>query len=222
MFSRKMGRFPVLQVALDFIEKEVALRVAEASVRRGADWIEAGKKKKKSLGISIVKELKETFPSKIIVADMKTMDTGKLETELAIKNGADIVSILGVADDNTIKDAIRVAHENNVRIMADLINCKNIEQRAVEIENLGADYILVHTGIDQQRRGLSPFDQLRKISSLIKIPIAVAGGLNENTVGEAIKMGAKIIIVGGAITRSDNPYMATIKIKEAIKKAAEL
>jgi len=116
MFSGKMGRFPVLQVALDFIEKEVALRVAEASVRGGADWIEAGTPLIKSLGISIVKELKEEFPSKIIVADMKTMDTGKLETELAIKNGANIVSILGVADDNTIKDAIRVAHENNVRL----------------------------------------------------------------------------------------------------------
>ncbi|MGQ4832988.1 MAG: 3-hexulose-6-phosphate synthase [Candidatus Asgardarchaeia archaeon] len=210
---------PILQVALDFIEKDDALRVAELAVRGGVDWIEAGTPLIKSVGISIVKTLKNKYPDKLIVADMKTMDTGSLEVELAVKNGADVVSVLGVADDKTISDAVKTAHAYNAILMVDLINCKDITQRAREVEHLGADIILVHAGIDQQAKGISPFEDLKKIHAIVKTPLAIAGGLNEKTVSDAIKMGAKVIIVGSAITKSEDPYLSTLKIKQAIQQA---
>ncbi len=216
MFVKFSSHDVVLQVALDFTEREKALRIAELSVAGGADWIEAGTPLIKSVGISIVRELKDRYNDKKIVADMKTMDTGRLEVELAVKNGADVVSVLGVADNKTIMDAIQAAHENNAILMVDLINCKDIVQRAKEIERLGADIILVHAGIDQQVQGISPFEGLRKIHNVVRVPLAVAGGLTAETIPEAIEMGANVIIVGGAITKSEDPTLATKKIKEAI------
>jgi len=49
-----------------------------------------------------------------------------------------------------------------------------------------------------------------------EIPVAVAGGLNSETVAEIAKAGASIIIVGGAITKAKDAIKATKQIKKAI------
>ena len=90
----------ILQVALDLVNEHRAIAIAKASVNGGADWIEAGTPLIKSEGLDVIRKLKETFPKKIIVADMKTMDTGALETEIAAKAGADIVCILAASNDS--------------------------------------------------------------------------------------------------------------------------
>ena len=206
-----------LQVALDLLDIDQALEIARQSVEGGADWIEAGTPLIKKNGIVVATILKREFPDKTIVADMKTMDTGALEVSIAIEAGADVVSILGVADDKTIEEGAKAAHEKNKKIMVDLIGCKNVEERAAEVEKLGADIILIHTGIDQQHKGETPFENLKKIAGKVNIPIAVAGGLNAKTAPMAVKEGAKIIIVGGAITKATNPQEATKEIVNAIK-----
>ena len=88
-----------------------AISIAKESVEGGIDWIEAGTPLIKSEGMEAIRELKKTFPGKKIVADMKTMDTGDFETEMASKAGADIISILGASDDSTIKEAIKGAQK---------------------------------------------------------------------------------------------------------------
>ncbi|MFO7915709.1 MAG: orotidine 5'-phosphate decarboxylase / HUMPS family protein, partial [Candidatus Krumholzibacteriales bacterium] len=85
------------------------------------DWLEAGTPLIKSEGIEIVRILRETFPQKTIVADLKTMDTGALETEMAAKAGADIVCVMAASDDSTIKEAVASAHKYGTKIMVDLL-----------------------------------------------------------------------------------------------------
>ncbi|MCD6237689.1 MAG: orotidine 5'-phosphate decarboxylase, partial [Thermoplasmata archaeon] len=97
----------ILQVALDLINAHRALQIAKEAVDGGADWVEAGTPLIKSEGMEVVRKLKQSFPEKTIVADMKTMDTGAVETEMAAKAGADVVCILGASDDETIKDSLR-------------------------------------------------------------------------------------------------------------------
>ncbi len=98
---------PILQLALDLLNADRALGIAEASIKGGADWIEAGTPLIKSEGMEIIRKLKQTFPEKTLVADMKTMDTGALETEMAAKAGADIICILAASDDSTIVAALK-------------------------------------------------------------------------------------------------------------------
>ena len=62
---------PLLQVALDFVDLDRALLLAEESVAGGADWIEAGTPLIKSVGLDAVRELKRRFPDKTVVADLK-------------------------------------------------------------------------------------------------------------------------------------------------------
>ncbi len=207
---------PILQVALDISNKHRAIQIAKECVKGGLDWIEAGTPLIKSEGMDIIRNLRDTFPNKIIVADMKTMDTGAFETEMAAKAGADIAVILAAADNSTIQDAIKSARKYGIKIMIDLIGVKDKIKRIKELEKFGIDYICIHIGIDEQMTGKKPLEILKDTVKNTNIPIAVAGGINSETVVELVKAGASIIIVGGAVIKAKNVIQATKNIKKAI------
>jgi 3-hexulose-6-phosphate synthase/6-phospho-3-hexuloisomerase len=210
---------PVLQLALDFLNLQRALRVAEEAVRGGVDWLEAGTPLIKSEGLRAVRELRRMFPKATIVADMKTMDVGRLETEAAAKAGANVVCVLACASDSTIRECVEAGRNYGAKIEADLIGIKEgeLERRVRKLESLGVDYIGIHAAIDEQMEGKDPFTRLRKVTRAVKIPVACAGGINSETAHEAVKSGARIIIVGGAINKAGNPTEAARSIKRAIK-----
>jgi len=207
---------PVLQVALDAIHLNRALQIAEEAVKGGADWLEAGTPLIKSEGLESVRELKRRFSNLKIVADMKTMDVGALEVEMAAKAGADVVTILGVSDDGTIKEAVKAGKKYGTKIMIDLIGVEDKAKRAKEVEELGVDYVVMHVGIDQQMKGKNPIEELKKIHGSTKLQIGAAGGINTENVLGVLEAGASIIIVGGAIIKSENVTEATRMMKEAI------
>ena len=213
----------ILQVALDLLNEHRALEIAKNSVKGGADWLEAGTPLIKSEGMEIVRKLKETFPKKTLVADMKTMDTGAFETEMAAKAGADIVCVLAASDDSTIIDALKSGRKYGTKIMVDLIGVKDKVKRAKELEKIGVDYLCMHVGIDEQMIGKKPVEILKSIVKNTDTPVAVAGGLNNETVADVVKAGASIVIVGGAITKAKNVTIATKQIKKSIdeKKAVK-
>ncbi len=213
---------PVLQVALDLLNENRALKIAKDSVEGGADWVEAGTPLIKSEGMKIVRKLKQNFSDKIIIADLKTMDTGALETEMASKAGADIICILAAADDETIKEGLKSARRYGSKIMVDLIGVKDKTKRAKELEKIGVDYLCIHIGIDEQMKGKKPFEIIKKIYKETNIPIAVAGGINSETAPDAINAGANVIIVGGAITKAKNVTRATEIIKKSINDCKQI
>jgi 3-hexulose-6-phosphate synthase/6-phospho-3-hexuloisomerase len=100
--------------------------------------------------------------------------------------------------------------------MIDLIGVPNKVQRAKEVESLGAAYLCIHIGIDEQMRGKKPFTTLKELVKHTNLPVAVAGGLNSETIAEAVNAGARIIIVGGAITKAKNVTEATRTLKKAM------
>ena len=206
----------ILQVALDVLELDRAIEIGKESLEGGADWLEAGTPLIKSEGMHAVRVLHSTFPDVPIVADMKTMDTGAIEVEMAAKSGASVVSILGLADDATIREGIESAHKYGIAIMVDIMNTIDPVKRAKEISEMGADYICVHVGIDQQMRGLDVLSLLEKVSNSVDISLAAAGGMDAVTASKAVSLGADIIIVGGNITRSANVKESTKVIKRGM------
>ena len=207
---------PVLQVALDLMNLPRAVQIAKEAVEGGADWIEAGTPLIKSEGLESVRSLKRQFEGHKIVADLKTMDVGGVETEIAAKAGADIVTVLGVADDGTIEEAIRAGRNYGAGIMVDLLGVKDKAKRAGEAERMGADYICLHLGIDQQMFGKDPFENLKEVAGTVNIPVAVAGGINSETAPKAVENGASVIIVGGAIIKAKDVTKAAEAVKRSI------
>jgi 3-hexulose-6-phosphate synthase/6-phospho-3-hexuloisomerase len=206
----------ILQVALDLLELKRALQIAQESVDGGADWIEAGTPLIKSEGIQAVRSLRDHFPQKTIIADMKVADTGAIEVEMAAKAGADIVCILADADDAVVADAVRAARLYGIRLMADLINTADPKARAVQLESMGIDIICAHAGIDQQMTGKDSLGLLSSLAGTVGIPVAVAGGIDAEGAAEAVRRGAGIVIVGGWIIRSADVTASTRNIRAAM------
>ncbi|MFO7791962.1 MAG: 3-hexulose-6-phosphate synthase [Candidatus Saliniplasma sp.] len=211
-----------LQVALDLMNLSRAIKIARDAVDGGVDWVEAGTPLIKSEGIESVRRLKKEFPDRTIFADMKTMDVGGVEVEIAAKAGADIVGVLGAADDETIKESIRSARNYDAQIMADLIQVPDKVRRAEEVSELGVDYIGVHVGVDAQMKGMDPLELVKEVSSVSSVPVAAAGGITSEDAAEIVKSGADIIIVGGAIIKSKDVRASAKNIKKAITEDVSL
>ena len=207
----------VLQLALDLMQTSRALPIARESLAGGADWLEAGTPLIKSEGAESIRTLRREFPGIKIVADTKTMDVGSLEVEIVAKAGADIVTILGLSDDSTIEEGVSAARKYGAEIMVDMINVPDKVRRSKEAEAMGASYVCLHMGIDQQMRGEDPpIDILKRIVSETSLPVAVAGGITAETAGMYVEAGASVIIVGGGIMKTANITAATAAVKAAM------
>jgi 3-hexulose-6-phosphate synthase/6-phospho-3-hexuloisomerase len=218
-----MDSKPKLQVALDVIDLKDALRIADQVVSP-VDIIEAGTPLIKAEGIRCVKVLKERFPDKLICADLKTADAGYLEVEMAAKAGADIISILADAYENTIEEALRASYDFNVDIMVDLIVSRSPVKRLKEIIDLNYEgrkiaYALAHSGLDRQSSRRAPLSDIEEINQVPEHPeLAIAGGIRSSDIKNIMQYPLSIIIVGGAITHAENPGEAAKELKSLITK----
>ena len=210
------ARRVTLQVALDFVDLPRAIEVAREAVAGGVDWIEAGTPLIKAEGLNAVRELKATFPDKLVYADMKTMDAGRVEVEYAAKAGAGLVNVLGAASDSTIRECIEAAHNYGCKLIVDMIEVADPVARARQAEAWGADCVGIHTAIDQQMRGEAPFETLRAVADAVSIPVSVAGGINSETAAAAVAAGAGIVVVGGAIIKATDATDAAAQIRRAV------
>ncbi|WP_194543373.1 3-hexulose-6-phosphate synthase [Paenibacillus sp. JZ16] len=206
-----------LQLALDLVNIPEAKQVV-AEVAEFIDIVEIGTPVVINEGLHAVKAIKEAFPQLRVLADLKIMDAGGYEVAKASEAGADIITVLGVSDDATIKGAVAEALKQGKQVMVDMINVKDIESRAVEIDALGVDYICVHSGYDHQAEGKNSFEELAAIKRVVKhAKTAVAGGIKMETLPEVIQANPDLVIVGGGITGQSDKKTVAAQMNQLVK-----
>lgn len=211
---------PLIQVALDSLDYEQTLALARQAAPY-VDIIEIGTPCLKVNGLALVKAIKAAHPDKLLFVDPKTMDAGYYEAEPFFKAGADITTVLGTADLGTIKGVVDVANAYGRQAQVDLINVQDKATRATEAAKLGAHIIGIHTGIDQQLAGQTPFADLTSMVALgLNVKISVAGGIKQATVQQVVKADPDIVVIGGAITGSPAAELAAREIRELVDSAA--
>ncbi|CAL1238809.1 bifunctional 3-hexulose-6-phosphate synthase/6-phospho-3-hexuloisomerase [Candidatus Methylocalor cossyra] len=207
---------PLVQLALDSLDANQTLKLASQTAPY-VDIFEIGTPCIKHNGIGIVTELKKKFPNKLILVDLKTMDAGEYEATPFYEAGADICTVLGVSGLPTIAGVIKAAHKYNGEVQVDLINVPDKVACAREAAKLGAHIIGVHTGLDAQAAGQTPFADLQAVAKLgLPVRISVAGGINQATATKVAKAGADIIVVGAAIYGAPSPADAAREIRELV------
>jgi 3-hexulose-6-phosphate synthase len=206
-----------LQLALDLVDIPGAIELVK-EVEEYIDVVEIGTPVVINEGLKAVKEVKAAFPNLTVLADLKIMDAAGYEVSQASAAGADIITILGTAEDESIKGAVEEAKKQGKEILVDMIAVKDISARAKELDELGADYICVHTGYDLQAVGKNSFEDLHTIKSVVKnAKTAIAGGIKLETLPEVIKENPDLIIVGGGITGKEDKKAVAQKMQEMIK-----
>ncbi|MDW8553595.1 MULTISPECIES: 3-hexulose-6-phosphate synthase [Staphylococcus] len=205
-----------LQLAIDLLNKEDAAELAN-KVKDYVDIVEIGTPIVINEGLPAVQHLNDNIDSVKVLADLKIMDAADYEVSQAVKFGADIVTILGVAEDASIKAAVDEAHKHGKQLLVDMIAVQNLEKRAKDLDDLGADYIAVHTGYDLQAEGQSPLESLRKVKSVISnSKVAVAGGIKPDTIKDIVSENPDLIIVGGGIANADDPVEAAKQCRDVV------
>ncbi|RKJ44042.1 3-hexulose-6-phosphate synthase [bacterium 1XD8-76] len=206
-----------LQLALDDTTLEEAMELI-ANVRDYVDIIEVGTPMVMEYGMAPVRELKKRFPDKKVLADLKIMDAGKYESEIAFKAGADYITVLGVTDDGTIEGCVEAARAHRGLVVADMICVKDAEERIRRLEELGIDILSVHTGVDQQAAGRTPLDDLKVMRRAVTAAeISVAGGISAETLPAYLEYSPEIVIVGSGITHAENPRKVAEKIYKIVR-----
>lgn len=175
----------VVQISLDLISVDEALETAAMALRAGVDWLEVGTPLIISEGMTGVRELRKAFPSTPIVADLKTMDGGWLETELMAKAGATHVVVMGQAHRETVTEVVRAGADFGVYVMGDNMAMPDPIDGARLLDQLGCDHVIHHTGYDYRnvKQGLgesapSPLERLAEVVEAVEAPVQAVGGLS--------------------------------------------
>jgi 3-hexulose-6-phosphate synthase len=216
MQKERTKRLMELQLSLDFGNLEDSIYMLDLTSQY-IDIVELGTPLIFLEGLTSISVIKKLYPEKKILADLKIVDGGSYETELAFKAGADLVTVLGFASDRTINLAIETANEFKKQIVIDLIGIKQVGHRIQEIDSFGANYVCVHTAIDDQKTKQIPLKDLQIAqSTTTKMGVSVAGGINLTNVQQVLLYQPQIIVVGSGITQQADPTHSAKYIKKAM------
>jgi 3-hexulose-6-phosphate synthase/6-phospho-3-hexuloisomerase len=197
---------PIVQISLDLTDLDEALKTAAQALSVGVDWLEAGTPLILAHGLLGVRELRRSFPSVPIVADLKTMDGGYLEAEMMAKAGATHVVVMARAHEETLKCVVKAGRDYGVKVMGDNLACDDKVAGARWLEQMGCDYVIHHIGYDE-RRGIaargermpSPLDQLRDVVTAIRAPVQAVGGLTLEQAVRSLEYGAALVVIGAPL-----------------------
>lgn len=204
-----------VQLSLDLIDLQEAIRTAEIAIRAGVDWLEVGTPLIIAEGMHGVRELRARYPKVPIVADLKTMDGGWLEAELMAKAGATHVVVMGQAHEETVELVAKAGRDLGVKVMGDNMAMADPVGGARRLEELGCDYIVHHIGYDmrnlQRERGLTPptpLDRLEEIVRAVSVPVQAVGGLTVEQAIDTPRYGAPLVVIGAPLAIDAHSFRA--------------
>lgn len=199
----RLWRPPYLQVALDMPDIERVKQIVRQIPGSDQLILEAGTPLIKKYGVRAVRELREVAGNAFIIADLKTMDVGQVEVDLAFEETADAVVVSGAASKQTVEKFIDEAKKCGIYAFLDL---SNVEDPVSLLKSLKEppDVVLIHRPIDTEHEAKQRWELIGDLKKAVekRILVAVAGGITPENVQDVLKLGADIIVVGRYITQS--------------------
>ncbi len=208
---------PYLQVAFDIPDIDAVRNILKQVPQSDHLIIEAGTPLIKRYGVNVVQSIREARPNSFIVADLKTLDTGNLEVRMVADATADAVVISGLAPISTIEKAIKEARKTGIYAVIDMLNVDK-PLSVIKALTVKPHIVELHRAIDTEGKSEHAWGDIPAMKKIAeKMLVAVAGGIRVDTVKEALKSGADIIVVGRAITKAKDVRSMTEQFIEEMK-----
>ena len=210
-----------LQIAMDAGNTTDLLAVAD-QIYDVIDIFEVGTPVIMLDGSHAVRAIKDAHPDMCVLADAKIMDGGRSLSEMGFKNGADIVTVLGITNDSTVSGAVKCAERYGGYICADTIGIKadELPGRTRELEALGCGSVAVHTAHDMLGTIATPIEALKVIKANLTpgsgCKSVITGGVRPEAMPEIVAVGPDIVIVGSGICKAEDPAHVARILKEAM------
>ena len=217
----RLWRPPYLQISLDIPDLERNKKIIASLPRSDRIILELGTPLIKRYGTKVISELREIARDVFFVADLKTLDVGKVEADLAYEETADAVVAAGLAPVETLNAFIHEAKRLGIYAAVDMLNVQDPIKKLRTLKEF-PDIVVLHRGIDQETGrtlGLELIQELRRSFEDKRFLIAVAGGIVPETAKEALEKGADILVVGRYVTQSKDVERA---VRELLKLTPEM
>ncbi|HUW72180.1 MAG TPA: orotidine 5'-phosphate decarboxylase / HUMPS family protein [Candidatus Humimicrobiaceae bacterium] len=162
-------------------------------------------------------QIAETVFAPYIVADLKCMDRGLREVEIAREGGANAAVALGHAPIETLDAFIENCEKAGLDSMIDMMNFEfplNIIRQLKKPPQV----VILHRGVDEETFNPEkeiPFHEIQRIKSDYDIMIAVAGGDTFEEARRAVFNDADIVVVWKSFYKSS---IETAKLAEEFLK----
>jgi bifunctional enzyme Fae/Hps len=211
---------PYLQVALDLNDEGAMERIINSLPDNDRILLEAGTPLVKKFGVGIISKIRALRPDAFIIADLKTLDVGRVEVKMAADETADAVAISGLGTIESIAKAIHETQKQGIYSILDMMNVSDFEEKLNDLpKDLKPDIVLLHRNVDMESykvehgEDVGDMTEWGNINDIKKLMgkrglAAVAGGIEPNKVKDAIEKGADIIIAGRYIIGSRDPRRA--------------
>ncbi|MBW4256387.1 bifunctional 5,6,7,8-tetrahydromethanopterin hydro-lyase/3-hexulose-6-phosphate synthase [Methanobacterium sp. YSL] len=208
----RLWKPPYLQVALDLDNMQEMERIIDSLPDRERILIEAGTPLVKKFGVGIVSKIRTLKKDAFIIADLKTLDVGRIEVKMAADETADAVAISGLGTQESIEKAIHEAQKQGIYSILDMMNVDNFTGK-LETLNYKPDIVLLHRNVDletmkaergEEQADMTEWGNINQIKDLLGKNglVAVAGGIVPKKMDQALDSGADIIVVGRYIIGS--------------------
>ena len=208
---------PYLQVAFDMPDIDAVKNILKQVPQSDHLIIEAGTPLIKRYGVNVVQSIREARPNSFVVADLKTLDTGNLEARMVADATADAIVISGLAPISTIEKAIKEARKTGIYSVIDMLNVDK-PMSVLKALTVKPNVVELHRAIDTEGKSEHAWGDIQAMKKLSeRMLVAVAGGIRVDSVKEALKSGADIIVVGRAITKAKDVRSMTEQFIEEMK-----
>lgn len=219
----RLWRPPYLQISLDAPEIERTKKVLAQLPGSDRIILEVGTPLIKRYGAKVINELREVAKDMFFIADLKTLDVGKVEVDLAYDETADAVIAAGLASTETLDSFIHEAKRLAIYAVVDMLGVEDPLKKLKKLKEF-PDIVILHRGIDEETgrsHGFEIIPALRETFKDKKFLIAVAGGIVPETAKEALQKGADILIVGRYVTQSKDVERSVRDFLEATPQMRE-
>ncbi|KXB09404.1 bifunctional formaldehyde-activating protein/3-hexulose-6-phosphate synthase, partial [candidate division MSBL1 archaeon SCGC-AAA833K04] len=192
---------PYLEVALDIPDWRRVEGIIRSLPRSDSLIIEAGTPLIKRYGVEVVQKIRQLRPESVILADLKTLDTGNIEARMAGDATANVVACSGLAPVNTMEKFIEECEKVGALSLIDTLNLSDPKTVLGKL-TVKPNIVELHRAIDveeEEEARWGNIEEIRKVCGDDTL-IAVAGGIRTKNAKKALDAGADIIVVGRAIT----------------------
>lgn len=194
---------PKLQLALDTLSMPDAIHIA--TLLQGYwDILEMGTTLLLSEGLESVRQFRRIFPKSILLADTKIVDAGSVLAGAACDAGADWVTVISAASDKTIQSAVKIAHEQGAQVLLDHLGETWSPDELGDVAAMGVDRIGLHLPTDLQDDHAIQPDVVGAITSVLSLPVSLAGGINAQKITQLKDAGIDTFVVGGYLLKAQN------------------
>lgn len=212
---------PLLQIALDNLTVEDAIASAR-SASEYIDVIEVGTILLASEGKRAIKEIRKAFPDKIIVADGKIADAGKVFAKMFFENGADYTTAICASENATMKELVSYSKEFGANKEVQVEMTTNFTWEQVDSwKESGVPQVVWHRARDAQATGVKwgqkDIDTVKRLSEM-GFKVTVTGGVEVADIKLFKDIPIFIFIAGRSIRDAKDPKAAAKEFKDEFKK----